>query len=88
VQEFAKIEQKGKSRWRNSSANGEGNKMAKVDLFFKPEHAAVLKSLMEDGIIEAALRTYCEHSGEAESYEVYVEKSEIGFDVRVRGFKS
>ena len=62
--------------------------MAKVDLFFKPKHAAIVKSLMQEGVIDAALRIYCEHSGEAESYEVYVEKSEIGFDVRVKGFNS
>jgi uncharacterized protein (DUF427 family) len=62
--------------------------MAKVDLFFKPKHAVVVKSLMQEGVIDAALHTYCEYSGEPERYEVYVEQSEIGFDVRVRGFNS
>ena len=62
--------------------------MAKVDLLFKPEHAVVVKSLIQEGVIDAALRIYCEHSGEAEWYEVYVEQGEIGFDVRVRGFGS
>jgi hypothetical protein len=62
--------------------------MAKVDLLFKPEHAEVVKSLMQDGVIDAALRSYCEHCGEAERYEVCVEQSRIGFDVRVRGFNS
>jgi hypothetical protein len=60
--------------------------MAKVDLFFRPQHAGVVKSLLQEGVIDAALRTYCEQSGEAERYEVIVEKSEIGFDLRVRGF--
>jgi hypothetical protein len=62
--------------------------MAKVDLLFKPEHVGVVRSLMQDGIIDAALRTYCEQAGEAERYEVVVQQSAIGFDVRVRGFNS
>jgi hypothetical protein len=43
---------------------------------------------MDEGVIDAALRTYCEYDGKAQRYEVYVEQSEIGFDVRVRGFNS
>jgi hypothetical protein len=62
--------------------------MAKVDLLFKPEHAMVVKSLMEDGVIDATLRTYCEQAGEAERYEVCVEESGVGFDVSVRGFNA
>jgi hypothetical protein len=62
--------------------------MAKVDLLFQPEHTEIVKSLMDEGVIDAALRTYCEYDGKAQRYEVYVEQSEIGFDVRVRGFNS
>jgi hypothetical protein len=60
--------------------------MANVDLLFKTEHAEVVKLLMQKGVIDFALHTYCEHSGEAERYEVCVEESGIGFEVRVRGF--
>ena len=62
--------------------------MAKVDLLFKPEHTEIVNSLIREGVIDLALRTFCEHGGEAERYEVYVEQAEIGFDVRVRGFNS
>ena len=62
--------------------------MAKVDLLFKPEHAEIVKSLLLDGVIDAALRTHCDYDGEAESYEVYIEQAEIGFNVKVRGFNS
>jgi hypothetical protein len=62
--------------------------MAKVDLFFKLEHTEIVKSLVQEGAIDAALRTYCEYDEQAERYEVYVEEAEIGFDVRVRGFNS
>lgn len=62
--------------------------MKKVELFFKPEHAEVVESLIQEGVIDAALRTYCDHDGEAQRFEVCVEQSEIGFDLCVRGFTS